>query len=193
MQAGTMRPGWGDGAVGGSVLISNSTISNTWGSGLFITSKGSHAAAVKFAGVTFDTVQKESPADCRTFTSNPPLLVAYGYTLTECLWLLAAAPVGKNCPPPAGSYGVPIFIGGNSDSCFPTGGISFDDCTVIDPLNRTFILLQNAAGKCPATPSGQWALADIHGSFTVKNPFGCQHQSPANATAVDFAVNCVQT
>ena len=123
----------------------------------------------QISNVTFDTVQQEpSPSSC-------------------------PAPVSKSCPPPAGSYGVPLFVGGNSDSCFATGGITFDACSVIDPLNRSFILFENVAGKCATTPSGQWALAQIHGAFTVRNGYGCQHSAPANGTDVEIHVNCLET
>ena len=62
LQDGTLRPDWGHGATGGSVLISNSTVSDTWGSGLFITSKGAHAATVTVSRAPHLTV---AAAFCR--------------------------------------------------------------------------------------------------------------------------------
>jgi hypothetical protein len=67
----------------------------------------------------------------------------------------------------------------------------FKACTIIDPLNRSFIELENVAQKCPNTRSGQWAISHIDGAFTVHNGYGCQYGAPANATDVNIDVDCI--
>ena len=45
-EKGTLQKSWGTSALGGSVRISHTIVRDTWGSGLFVNSKGSHAASV---------------------------------------------------------------------------------------------------------------------------------------------------
>jgi hypothetical protein len=168
-EAGVMRKGWGTGALSGSIAISNSTVRDTWGCGLFVTSKGSHAASLLLSDVKFENVQRQ-PAG------------------THC-----PAPVSKSCPPPGGSYAVPIEVGGNSNSCFETGGIRFANCSVVDSYDRSFITMNNIAGLCPKTKSGNWALANITGGITVTNEFGCRYSKPPNGSDIALKVDCTNS
>lgn len=157
---------WGTGSLGGSVVIRNSTVRDTWGCGFFATSKGSHAASLLVENVHFDNVQRQVEGK-------------------RC-----PAPVSSSCPPPAGSYAVPIEVGGNSDSCFETGGIRFANCSVADAYDRPFLVMDNVAGKCAKTTSGEWGVANISGTFAVSNPFGCKYSKPTNETNIALTVDC---
>ena len=168
-EAGAMRKGWGSGTLRGSIVIANSTVRDTWGSGLFITSKGSHAASLLLSNVSFDNVQRQKKG-------------------AHC-----PAPVSKSCPPPGGSYAVPLEIGGNSNSCFETGGIRLANCSVVDSWDRPFIELNNIAGKCAKTKSGEWGLANITGALEVTNRFGCRYSEPANGSDIALTVDCVNS
>ena len=100
----------------------------------------------------------------------------------------------KNDPvallPPPGSYGSPLYVGGNSDSCFMTGGIIFTNCSVTDSFDRPFFTMDNSAGECPKTKSGEYGLANITAAFSVTNPFGCKLGKTANGTDIDISVAC---
>ena len=52
--------------------------------------------------------------------------------------------------------------------------------------------LENIAGKCEPTKSGQWSLADISGRVEVANPFGCEFEQPLNGSGIDVEVHCVK-
>ena len=167
-EAGTMLEDWGTGALRGSIVISNSTVHDTWGSGLFVTSKGSNAAGLLVSEVRFENVQRQ-PAG-----ANCP------------------APVSKSCPPPPGSYAAPIEIGGNSHSCFETGGIRFVSCSVVDSYDRPFVTMDNHAGQCAKTKSGEWGLVNISGEFKITNEFGCRYSKSTNESGIALTVDCVK-
>ena len=78
---------------------------------------------------------------------------------------------------------------GKQQDCFPTGGVTFTECSVVDGLNRSFIGLGPNSGSMTTPAAGDWGLADVSGHFKVVNPFGCRvFIGDTNTTGINVTV-----
>jgi len=67
--------------------------------------------------------------------------------------------------------------------------VRFERCSVADDRLRDFFSTGSSASH-----RNRGGLADIHGSFTVANPFGCTYSLGANPVGVDVqVVSCINS